>query len=176
MGFGLAAAVVKEFHTAQTTALCITAANIALIMFVKVPLRSSCADLHTRGSLDAIENCMRPHALFKGSVSLIMRPTRLPRTTTHLGFLSRTATSGHAPLTRFHALSRASMRLNPLTDVIANVIHISLRCVVANVTCLTQPLTSSFDFGGLTVDFDQTVDFSRRLTFSVQVLLTQFFA
>ena len=77
MGFEPAAAVIKEFHTAQTTALCIIATNIASIMFVKVPLRSSCADLHIRGSLDAIEDCMRPHMLLKGSVPQFTRPTRL---------------------------------------------------------------------------------------------------
>ena len=46
----------------------------------------------------------------------------------------------------------------------------ALACVVADITCLCQPLTSSFDLEGLTVDF------SPGLTFSVQVLLTQFFA
>ena len=45
----------------------------------------------------------------------------------------------------------------------------TLACAVADVTCLRQPLTSSSDSGYLTVDF------SPRLTFSVQVLLTQFF-
>ena len=72
-----------------------------------------------------------------------------------------------------------STRLNGLADVIANV---SPSVVVADVTCLRQPLTSYFDFGdltvdflGLTVDFDRAVDFSPGLTFAVQVLLTQFF-
>ena len=54
MGSGHAAAIVKEFHTAQTTAVCITATNIAPITVLKVPQRSSCADLQTRESLDAI--------------------------------------------------------------------------------------------------------------------------
>ena len=52
-------------------------------------------------------------------------------------------------------------------------------CTVADVTYLRQPLTSSFDSGYLTVDFDRaltlTVDFSPGLTFSVKVLLIQFF-
>ena len=39
---------------------------------------------------------------------------------------------------------------------------------------MTQLLTSSFDFGGLTVDFDQTVDFDRRLTFQSRFSLPSF--
>ncbi|RVW74986.1 Retrovirus-related Pol polyprotein from transposon TNT 1-94 [Vitis vinifera] len=62
LGSGPAAAVVKEFHTAQTTALCITAANIAPISFLKVPLRSSSADLHIRGTLAAIGDRTPPRA------------------------------------------------------------------------------------------------------------------
>ena len=48
-----------------------------------------------------------------------------------------------------------------LADVITDVIHVSPRCVVADVTCLRQPLTSSFDYGGFTVDFDLANDFDR---------------
>ena len=154
MGSGLAGVFVKEFHTAQTTTIWITAANIAPITFVNVPLKSSCADLHTRGTLDAIGDYTRPHTPFKGSVPLITRPTRLPRATTHLGFLSRT-------LTRRNFESRTSTRLIPLVDVIADVIHVSPRCAVADITCLRQPLTSSFDSRGLTVNYDQAVDFGR---------------
>ena len=65
LGSGPATAVVKKFHTAQTTALCITAANIAPISFLKVLLRSSSADLHIRGYLAAIWDCTRPHAPLK---------------------------------------------------------------------------------------------------------------
>ena len=132
MGSGLAAAVVKEFHTAQTTTIWITTANIAPITFVKVPLKSSCADLHTRGTLDAIGDYTLPHTPFKGSVPLITRPThptRLPRATAHLGFLSCT-------LTRRNFGSRASTRLIPLANVIADVIHVSPRCAVVDITCL----------------------------------------
>ena len=73
LGSGPAAAVVKEFHTAQTTALCITAANIASISFLKVPLRSSSADLHIRGTLAAIGDRTRPHTPLKDYVTLITR-------------------------------------------------------------------------------------------------------
>ena len=65
-----------------------------------------------------------------------------PRAPTHRNFRSRASTCSHAP-------PRAS---TTLADVIADV---SPRCAVADVTCLRQPLTSSFEFGGLTVDFDR---------------------
>ena len=87
---GPAAAIIKEFHTTQTTTHCITDANIAPITFVKVPLRSRCAALHTRGSLDTIGDCTCPHVPIKGSVPLITPSTR------H-------CTSGFS-LTRFHEL------------------------------------------------------------------------
>ena len=140
--------------------------NIAPITFVKVPLRSSCADLHTCGSLDTIGDYTRPHASFKGSISQITRSTCLPRATAHLGFSSR------APM-RHNFRSCAFTRLKPPADVITDIIHISPRCAVANVTCLRLPLTSSFDSEGLTVDLaGLIVDFSPGLTFAIQVLLT----
>ncbi|RVW16579.1 hypothetical protein CK203_069383 [Vitis vinifera] len=76
LGSGPAAAVVKKFHTAQTTALCITAANIAPISFLKVPLRSSNTDLHIRGYLAAIEDRTRPHAPLKDSAAPPRAATR----------------------------------------------------------------------------------------------------
>ena len=76
MGSGPAAAIVKEFHTAQTTAVCITTINIALIMVLKVRQRSSCADLQNRESLNAVEDRKCPHAPLKVFVRLIMRSTR----------------------------------------------------------------------------------------------------
>ena len=79
MGSGPAAAVVKEFHTAQTIALCITAVNIAPISFLKVPLRSSSADLHIRGTFAAIGDRTRPHAQLKDYATLIMRLHALSR-------------------------------------------------------------------------------------------------
>ena len=79
LGSGPAAAVIKEFHTAQTTALCITVANIAPISFLKVPLRSSSADLHICGTLAAIRDHTRPHAPLKDSATLITRLHALPR-------------------------------------------------------------------------------------------------
>ena len=65
LGSGPAAAVVKEFHTAQTTAARITATNIASITVLKPPQRSSCADLQNRESLNAIGDRTRPHAPLK---------------------------------------------------------------------------------------------------------------
>ena len=60
--------------------------------------------------------------------------------------------------TRSHALPRPS---TTLADVIAD---ISPRCAVADITCLRQPLTSSFDSGGLTVDFlGLIVDFDQAI-------------
>ena len=138
---------------------------LAPIVFLQVPLRSSSDDLTARGNLTIIEATTRPHAPPENSAQDLTRSTHR---------LDPTRAS-----TRLHALPRAFTRLNSLADVIAD---ISPSCTVANVTCLRQPLTSSFDFGdltvdflGLTVDFDRAVDFSPGLTFAVQVLLTQFF-
>ena len=93
--------------------------------------------------------------------------------------IQRFCSANHAPSTchctsgfslmRLHVLqlqvtrpSRALTHLNPL----ANVIHVSPRCVVVDVTCLRQLLTSSFDYGGLTIDFSNlTVDFNRAVDF-----------
>ena len=87
LGSGPVAAVVKEFHTTQTTALCITAANIAPISFLKVPLRSSSADLHIHGTLAAIGDRTRPHAPLKDFATLITRLHALPRALTGRGLV-----------------------------------------------------------------------------------------
>ena len=68
-------AVVKEFHTAQTTAARITATNIAPIMVLKLPQRSSCVDLQNRESLNTVGDCTRPHTPLKVSIWLITRST-----------------------------------------------------------------------------------------------------
>ena len=85
LGSGPAAVVIKEFHTAQTTAICITATNIAPITVLKVPQRSSCADLKTRESLDAVGDRMCPHAL-SFQITRLHAPSRAP---THPHALSR---------------------------------------------------------------------------------------
>ena len=77
LGSRPAAVVVKEFHTAQTTAACITATNIAPITILKLPQRSSCADLQNRESLNTVGDSTRPYAPLKVSVRLITRSTRL---------------------------------------------------------------------------------------------------
>ena len=87
LGSGLAAAVVKEFHSAQTTAARITATNIAPITVLKLPQRSSCVDLQNCESLNVVGDRTRPHAPLKVSVRLITRSTRCqdpPRAATRL--------------------------------------------------------------------------------------------
>ena len=108
----------------------------------------------------------RSKALFRWS-----RTTRTFHASLHIWVFShvppRTVASSHVPFTLRHVLSRASTL--SLTSLLTSS-TLALACTIANVTCLHQPLTSSFDSGGLIVDF------SPGLTFSVQVLLTQFFA
>ena len=93
LGSGPAAAVVKEFHTAQTTAARITVTNIAPIPVLNLPQRSSRADLQNRGRFNVIGDSTRPHAPPKVSERLITRSTRRqdpPRAVTRLyapGFL-----------------------------------------------------------------------------------------
>ena len=77
LGSGPAAVVIKDFHIAQTTAICITATNIAPITVLKVPQRSSCADLKTRESLDAVGDRMRPHAP-SFQITRLHAPSRAP--------------------------------------------------------------------------------------------------
>ena len=77
MGSGLAATIVKEFHTAQTTAICNIATNVAPITVLKVPQRLSSVDLQNCESLDAVGDNTRPHTPLKVSVRLIRRPSRL---------------------------------------------------------------------------------------------------
>ena len=62
LGSGPAAAVVKEFHTAQTTAARITVTNIAPIAVLNLPQRSSRADLQNHGRFNVIGDRTRPHA------------------------------------------------------------------------------------------------------------------
>ena len=100
LGFAPAAAVVKEFHTEQTTAARITATNIAPITVLKLPQRSSCADLQNRESLNAVGDHTRPHAPFK--VLTVDHALHAP---------SRASRLCHAPTraaTRFHTPARAS--------------------------------------------------------------------
>ena len=165
------AAVIKEFHTAQTTAARITITNIAPIAVLNLPQRSSRADLQNRGRFNVIGDRTRPHAPLKVSERLITRRHALP-----------------GPSTRRHALPRACMRQGSFADVSPRWRH---RHVIYW-RHLLHPLTSSATslpchrWSGrwpaltLTVDFDLrltlTVDFLPELTFAVQVLLTQFFA
>ena len=76
MGSGPVAAVVKEFHTAQTTAARITVTNIAPIAVLNLPQRSSRADLQNRGRFNVIGDRTRPHVPLKVSERLITRSTR----------------------------------------------------------------------------------------------------
>ena len=93
LGFGPATVVVKEFHTAQTTAARITVTNIAPIAVLNLPQRSSRADLQNRGRFNVIGDRMRRHAPLKFSERLITRSTCRqdpPRAVTRLhapGFL-----------------------------------------------------------------------------------------
>ena len=101
LGSGPTAAVVKEFHTAQTTAVCITATNIAPITVLKVPQRSSCADLQNRESLNTVKDHTRPHVPLKVSLRLITRSTLRhapPGSSTCLHSLPRDSTRLHAPV------------------------------------------------------------------------------
>ena len=82
LGSGPATAVVKEFHTAQTTAARITVTNIAPIAVLKLPQRSSRADLQNRGRFNVIGDRTRPHAPLKVSERLITRHQDPPRAST----------------------------------------------------------------------------------------------
>ena len=93
LGSGPTAAIVKEFHTAQTTAARITATKIAPITVLKLPQRSSCADLKNRESLNAVGDCTRPHVPLKVSVRLITHSTRRP---VPLGSATRLHMPAHA--------------------------------------------------------------------------------
>ena len=92
-----AAVVVEAFHTVKTTALCKTAAYIVPINLPQVPLRSSCADLHTCGNLKAIRDCTHPYALLKGSASQLTRPTCHCTSGLYLHTLPRVVSSDHVP-------------------------------------------------------------------------------
>ena len=113
MGSGLAAAVVKKFHTAQTTAARITATNIAPIAVLKLPQRSSRADLQNRERFNVIGDRTRPHAPLKVSERLITRSTRRHDP-------PRAVTRRHAP-----ARARVPLLTSALGDVIYHVIATS---------------------------------------------------
>ena len=97
----------RSFTLQQTTALCITAANIAPISFLKVPLRSSCADLHIRGASSSSETS---RALTRRS-KLLLRRSRATRAATRRIFKPRAVTRRRLAATRLHAPSRARTRL-----------------------------------------------------------------
>ena len=145
-GFGPAAAVVEEFHTAKTTALCMTAAYIVPINLPHVPLRSSCADLHTCGNLKAIRDCTHPHASLKGFASQLTRPMCHCTSGLYLHALPRVASADHVP-------SRA------LTCLLMSFYHVNPSCIIANIACISHwchHLTSSsrlLTFSSLTADF-----------------------
>ena len=82
MGSRPAAAVVKEFHIAQTTAARITITNIAPIAVLNLPQRSSRADLQNRGRFNVIGDRTRPHVPLKVSERLITRRHAPPRVVT----------------------------------------------------------------------------------------------
>ena len=134
LGSRPAAAVVKEFHTAQTTAARITATNIASITVLKLPQRSSCADLQNRESLNTVEDRMHPHAPLKVSVRLITRSMR------------RHVPPGSAM--RSHAPSHTCTCQFSPTDVSPRWHHLPRHLMTSS---LTKPLTLTVDFSsGLT--------------------------
>ena len=101
LGSGLAAAVVKEFHSAQTTASRITATNIAPITVLKLPQRSSCVDLQNCESLNIVGDRTHPYASLKVSVRLITCSTRCHTpsgSSTHLHAPSGSSTRLHVPV------------------------------------------------------------------------------
>ena len=134
LGSEPATAVVKEFHTTQTTTARITATNIAPITVLKLPQRSSCTDLQNRESLNAVRDCTRPHALLKVSVRLITRSTCLQA-------LPRVVTRRHAP-------PRACTRQFSPADVSPRWRHLPRHLLTSS---LTRPFTC--------VDFDRWLFF-----------------
>ena len=94
LGSRPAITVVKEFHTAQTTATRITATNIAPITVLKLPQRSSCANLQNRESLNAVGDRTRPHSLFK----VLYGWSRAPCVVTRLQAPPRASTRLHVPV------------------------------------------------------------------------------
>ena len=93
LGSGLAAAVVKEFHTAQTTAARITTTNIAPITILKLPQRSSCANLQNRESLNAVGDRTRRSKFLYGW-SRAPRASRLLHAPPRARFLLLTSALG----------------------------------------------------------------------------------
>ena len=135
LGSAPAVAVVKEFHTKQTTAARITATNIAPITVLKLPQRSSCADLQNRESLNAVGDRTHPHAPFK----VLYGWSHAPRTVTRLQALPCAYTRRHALP---HACTRQFLLLtSTLSDIICHVIcwrHLPRHLLTSS---LTRPLT-----------------------------------
>ena len=96
LGSGPAVAVVKEFHTAQTIAAHITATNIAPITVLKLPQRSSCADLQKRESLNAVGNRTRRSKFLYGwsRAPRVARLCHAPPRAARTSFLLLTSTLG----------------------------------------------------------------------------------
>ena len=157
LGSGPAAAVVKKFHTARTTAARITITNIAPIAVLKLPQRLSRADLQNRERFNVIGDRTRPYAPLKVSERLITHSMRLH--------------TPPGPSTRRHAPPRACTRLFSLADV-------SPSDVICHVICWhhlpRHLLTSSADvICHASADVIVWPDrWLWPLTFSVQVLLT----
>ena len=117
MGSRPTTTAVEEFHTAKTTALFITAANIALINFLQVPLRLTYIDLHIRGSLEAIGDSTRPHAPLKGSALKFVRHTRRQQLQANVTRDVSSATSALVYISINHLLTSAPRHL---AEVIAS--------------------------------------------------------
>ena len=173
LGSEPAAAVVKEFHTT----LFASPLQILLRLHFWRYYWDRPAPIYTL--VEASPQSETARASTRRSKLMFCR-SRTTCAPTYRSFFSRATTRRHSPsctVTRLHAPLRAS---TSLADVIADV---SPNSPLADVTCLRQPLTSSSNSGfdrwlfRLTVDFDWplTIDFFKELTFSVQVLLTQFF-
>ena len=145
---------------------CQTVATVILapIVFLQVPLRSSSADLPSRGNLTIIKTPTRPHVLPKEFTQQLA-----------LHAPSRASKLRHAPppaVTLRHAPTHA--RVSP-ADVSPRWHH---HCHV--IYWYHSPVSWHHCWPGRWPDcwlaLTLIVDFSPRLTFSIQVLLTQFFA
>ena len=112
------------------------------------------------------KDCLAPiYTLVKASTpsETVRSPTR------HLKALFRWSCAPHASTWRCtsgFSLMRRCFRSRTSTLSLTSLLMSStsaLTCVVADVTCLHQPLMSSFDSKGLTVDYGRAVDFNRWL-------------
>ena len=139
----------------------ITAVILAPIVFLQVPLRSSSIDLPSRGNLTIIGATTCPHVPPKDSAQKLTR-----------------STCCHTPpgsVTCLHTPPRAVTRQVSPADVSPRWRH---HCHV--IYWRHSPVSWRHRWPGRWPDhwlaLTLTVDFSLGLTFSVQVLLTQFFA